>query len=334
MIFNSISKPVSVFWESSNICNLRCKHCYTDSSPINCNKFTLKESIHIIDKMYENGIYSVSIGGGEPLVLDYLPLIIKYITKKGMNVSISTNGLLLDKKTLEILIDSGLQLIQISIDGLKGKHEYLRGVGTYEKVIKSFELINDFDLPVRIASVINSYNYNEVDKFANEMKSIGAKVINFFRFMPINKNKDLSLNSKQLMIASRTLIDLYNKNIYDGNEKFYITFEPLSFFSFLLDSRFINKVECTAGISKFNLSYDGSVSICNYIPKIIGNIYKDDIMKIWDHIKTVRNDLDNIPEQCNNCKFSKICKGGCKGFSYIINKDFKTKDNGCFINEI
>lgn len=248
-----------------------------------------------------------------------------------MNVSISTNGILLDELKLNRLINSGLKLLQISIDGLKESHEKIRGENTFELVISKIHLLKKSGIAFRVGCVINKYNYTEIEEFVEFIKSKGVSVINFFRFMPSNGNEDLELSACQLLEVTKKLINLYYKNTYDEDNKFYITFESLSFFAFLLDSRFIKYTDCSAGLVKFNLGYNGSISLCNYIYNAIGNIKTDKIDDVWEKVKLSRRDLSLIPSECISCKYSYICKGGCKGFSYIKNKNFNTKDLGCFI---
>ena len=328
-----LQKPISLFWEPTEKCNLRCKHCYTSSNPDNKPELTFEEAIKIVDSMYDNGIYSLGIGGGEPLIMPFLPSLVKYIRQKGMNVSISTNGLLLTENYLDELISCGLEIIQISIDGLKDNHEYLRGENTYEKVISKVELLNNSGITYRVGSVINSLNYRSLDNFVMLMKSMGVKVINFFRYMPINGNDFLNLTPESLKVATEYLVKTAKLNKYgNSSDKFYITFEPLSFFSFLVDERDLNKVQCTAGKGKFNLSCDGDVTLCNYVSHVVGNMNELNLEEIWHRVRIARDNLFFIPENCESCEFAKICRGGCKGFSYIHGGNFTTKDPACFLH--
>lgn len=330
-----LNKPLTFFWEPTEYCNLKCLHCYTNSSPYKKNVIDFEHAKKIIDLMFKEGIYSLGIGGGEPLLIDFLPNLIKYITDKGMQVSISTNGLLLTEQLIKQLKDAGLKIIQLSIDGIKECHEYLRGKGTFDKVIEKIDLIKKYNISFRIGCVVNKYNYNKLDEFIELMKNKGVEVINFFRFMPSNNRYDLCLDKYQLLEVSKKLISYYKKNRY-GENKFYITFESLSFFAFLIEPKFIESTNCTAGIAKFNLSCSGDVTPCNYIHRVVGNINEMPISDIWKKITYKIKEQRDIPDECFECIHKEYCRGGCKGFSFINSAGFLQKDASCFkeiINE-
>ena len=122
----NLKKPISVFWEPTEYCNLQCKHCYTNSGPNKSLEIKFSKAQKIVDQLYEEGIYSIGLGGGEPLTLPFLCDLIKYINSKGMQISISTNGLLLSDIYLRKLKEAGLKILQVSIDGLKETHENIR----------------------------------------------------------------------------------------------------------------------------------------------------------------------------------------------------------------
>ena len=330
----TLSKPLSFFWEPTEFCNLSCKHCYTSSSPQKKIQLDFSKAKKIVDKMYDEGIYSVGIGGGEPLLIPFLIDLIDYINSKNMNVSITSNGLLLTKEYLSRLKSAGLKIMQISIDGLKENHEYLRGEGTFEGLLEKIHMIKDSGIGVRVGSVVNSVNYLGINEFIEHMKLNGVELINFFRYMPINsKSNFLQLTPEQLKIVTSNLIKHYHNNVHEtiGEQKrFYVTFEPLSFFAFLLDKNFLSGTSCTAGQAKFNLSCDGGVSLCNYIPKTVGNINNEPIEIIWKKIRNEAPSLNSIPIDCKDCDYATICKGGCKGFSFINGGNYQTKDTACF----
>lgn len=331
-IIGSLRKPVSVFWEPTEFCNLQCKHCYTNSGPQKKTLLGFREAKKIVDDLYEEGIYAIGMGGGEPLLLPYLLDLIKYINTKNMNISISTNATLLTDEYIAKLKEAGLKILQISVDGLEETHETIRGKGTFKGLFDKIRKVQAVGIGVRIGFTVNTLNYKEIDDFIDFAKANNVHVINFFRYMPYHENGEyLALSAEQLYETTKTLIRRRKENCYgDGEDKFYITFEPLSFFSFLLDENDINETVCTAGRSKFVISCDGSVSMCNYISRKIGNI-SDGLNSIWDKVtEEYRKIHFDIPKDCKMCRFAEKCRGGCKGFSYIYSENFLTKDKGCY----
>ena len=63
---NYLSAPFRLFYDITYLCNLRCKHCFTNSGKPNSEELSLEEKLKLVDYMKELGIPRVSIAGGEP----------------------------------------------------------------------------------------------------------------------------------------------------------------------------------------------------------------------------------------------------------------------------
>lgn len=149
-ILSTLKKPISVFWEPTEFCNLQCRHCYTNSGPDKKLTVDYTAAKKLVDELHDEGIYAIGIGGGEPLLLPFLCDLIEYINHKGMNVSISTNAVLLSPDYICRLKAVGTKIIQISVDGLKLTHELIRGKGTFEGIFEKINMLQDAGIGVRI----------------------------------------------------------------------------------------------------------------------------------------------------------------------------------------
>lgn len=86
-------------------CNLRCTYCDTNYAYYNGKELSDEE---IVSKIDEYGVKCVEFTGGEPLLQEETPQMIKNLLDKGYNVLIETNGSIcigcLDKR-LNIIMD-------------------------------------------------------------------------------------------------------------------------------------------------------------------------------------------------------------------------------------
>lgn len=97
-------------------CNLSCGYCTEfdhESPPV-----PLEELKTRIDALHRLGVVNISLLGGEPLMHPDLLEIVEYANRESQ-VSITTNGFLLQKELIDQLNGSGLSNLQISIDALK-----------------------------------------------------------------------------------------------------------------------------------------------------------------------------------------------------------------------
>lgn len=184
-------------------CNFACTYCYQDTLPT-AEDLSLSDW-KIINRFIEEQVTSkrvrkleVVLFGGEPLLNDTVLLKaavdLRMLEKLGIgvNLSLNTNGSLLDKKLVEQLsplIDS----VAITIDGPKARHDKLRpfadGGDSYERVYDAFRLCLESAIPhVKLRT---NFQPNEIDMvrqfltdFANSLPNIGEVEVSFSEIAP------------------------------------------------------------------------------------------------------------------------------------------------------
>ncbi len=129
------------FWEVTEECNSRCKHCNIWARKPSADNLTLEE----VERLFESGLFKkvseVIISGGEPVLMpdlfEKLSVMHRHIKPDAL-ISLSTNGLLPDKvlALAERCVSSGMNIIVgVSLDGVGVKHDAVRGIkGNFEKV--------------------------------------------------------------------------------------------------------------------------------------------------------------------------------------------------------
>lgn len=116
-IADKLAGPLQVHWTVSRRCNFACPHCFNNSGPAVVDPPVSRAAL--VDNIGEAKPFNVCLCGGEPLVLDDLEEIIHRLRDHGIPmVSLVTNGYLADEQRLRKLADSGLNNLQISLDGL------------------------------------------------------------------------------------------------------------------------------------------------------------------------------------------------------------------------
>ncbi|OFW64938.1 MAG: hypothetical protein A2Y74_00400 [Actinobacteria bacterium RBG_13_63_9] len=75
------------------------------------------------------------LGGAEPLLRRDFFEILDYIKARGLFVSFTTNGTLLDAGKIETLVSLGVDHVAFSVDGVEEVHDDIRGKGAYKRVV-------------------------------------------------------------------------------------------------------------------------------------------------------------------------------------------------------
>ena len=124
-----VPPPAVVVWNTTRQCNLRCRHCYAAATarpdPL---ELTTDEGFALIDELARTGVASLVLSGGEPLLRADLGRLARRAAEAGLHVALSTGGTLLDAATARELRAAGVQYVGVSIDGLRARHDQMRGV--------------------------------------------------------------------------------------------------------------------------------------------------------------------------------------------------------------
>ncbi|MFQ5561086.1 MAG: radical SAM protein [Nitrospinota bacterium] len=146
---------------STNRCNLRCRMCSIVQNP---QKFSLSERCmeDALNFAVKEGFNEVEISGGEPLLLEYVPRLLSDVDTGDTTVRLVTNGLLLKDSFIEKLMEKNI-VVQVSIDGFEGSHDFIRGApGAYKKTMRVIEKLLEKKIPVVVHSVIQKSNVHEI----------------------------------------------------------------------------------------------------------------------------------------------------------------------------
>ena len=148
-------------------CNLTCKYCHREGesdSRSPTREMTPAEIAKIVELTTKLGITKVKLTGGEPFLREDVIEIIERISPNLNDVSMTTNGILLDKYG-ETLKTAGLHRINISVDTLQpDTYENLTGKNLLSEVINGIDTVKNNGIqPIKLNMVImKGVNENEI----------------------------------------------------------------------------------------------------------------------------------------------------------------------------
>jgi len=173
-------------------CNLRCTYCM----PADGVLLSPKKDIMTADEIYaiaktfvNNGVDKIRLTGGEPLLRKDFPEIIAKLSSLKTDISITTNGILIDKH-IEVLKQFNVRKINLSLDTLvASKFQTITLRNQFEKVIDNLHLLlnNDFKIKVNVV-LIKGFNDNEIIDFIKLTEFLPLS-IRFIEFMPFAGNE-------------------------------------------------------------------------------------------------------------------------------------------------
>ncbi len=218
-------------------CNFRCKYCIPASpfSVIEHKKIARYEEILRVTKLAcELGITKVRITGGEPFVrkgiFSFLEQLCSIESLK--DISITTNGALLNRKKIEEMISLGIKRLNFSLDTLNPERfSQITGRDRFHRVWDSILISHELGIsPVKInAVVLRGINDVEIENIAGITLKYPFH-IRFIEYMPMGDSK---IEKKQQILTKEIQnrleskfgkLNPIQKTINDGPaKKFQIT---------------------------------------------------------------------------------------------------------------
>lgn len=206
--------PIFIKWYITELCNLRCKHCYLSEYKAHSNLDLILEFLKFF---HQKGVIGYSLLGGEPLLRKDLEIIVAKIREYDQSVNISTNGILATKARAQSLVNSGLNHFQVSLDSHKKEtNNFLRGENSFDKIIAGIQNLKNSGAYVKIGHTISKMNYSEVQNIIELAIDLNLDEIRFEVFVPTGigatNSSILKLDSKELDYAKNIILENKAKN--------------------------------------------------------------------------------------------------------------------------
>jgi len=263
----SVSFFINVGFQVTRRCNLKCVYC--SEAEENPKDPSIKNLKLMVDKLVDYGLKRICITGGEPLLRDDLEDILRYIKEKGVNVTLSTNGMLLTKKRL-IKLKPYIDNIRFSLRGVEGIHNKITGnKDSYGKTIKAIQISRNVGLPVSIVSTVVVNNYKQMGLVAEKCEKEGVEKLYYFSLIP--RGRALKLYKKQGVGIDKISRE-YNKIVENARKKNWNLEIKIANFTIEGECVLVFPDGRVVGVPSFT-------SKGNQL--VLGNILKDNLLRMW-----------------------------------------------------
>jgi MoaA/NifB/PqqE/SkfB family radical SAM enzyme len=136
--------PKTLYLETTNRCNLCCKGCIQYRGRWEPERdLALKELLMITSQLPELE-RAVLHGIGEPLLNKMLPEMIRQLKQRGIYVLFNSNGILLNVRWQEELMDAGLDELRISLDASSPEgYRMVRNSDAFDRIVANLRRFSD-----------------------------------------------------------------------------------------------------------------------------------------------------------------------------------------------
>lgn len=337
-------KSFGLQWHITEKCDQRCKHCYLYGDGANCTlsdlemedmEYILNNYIDFCNKCNRNP--SMSITGGDPLlysnIWDFLSLLHSY----GIRYSILGNPFHLTNEVAVKLNELGCHTYQMSLDGLRKTHDYMRKPGSYDETLDKISILKDAGITATIMATVSKINIDELPELVDVVVEHGVNRFAFARYCP-NPNGYEFMPSPQEY--HEFLEKMWQKYIEYSECGTYFSLKDHLWKLFLyekgmFDPSCIDNPDdlildgCHCGILHMTLLTDGTVYACRRSETPVGNALQDTFYDIfWSERMEQYRKYDEF-EKCSKCVLKNFCRG-CPSVSKCLTGNFYDSDPQCW----
>ena len=301
--------PVDGKFELTPLCNLDCKMCYVHLNAEQLNDrsiLTVDTWKNLMYQAWEAGMLSAILTGGDCLTYPGFDDLFLYLHSLGCEVSVLTNGLLLDEKRIQFFKRHLPAVVQVTLYGSNDEiYEKVTGRRVFSIVEKNIKRAIEADIPVGISITPNKYMGEDIIETVRVARGLCKSVsINYCLNAPReetgrSKHKD----EIELELFIKALKYLNELNGGECREIDELKLPPCGGPSHETSEC---GLLCGGGRSSFAIDWEGTMMPCVDFTRIQAYPLKDGFLNAWHEVNRKANNWPRVPE-CNGCAYYDVC---------------------------
>lgn len=302
-------------------CNLNCVHCYCNlpvgDRAAQAKELCYDEACDIIDQITAEGCLWLLLTGGEPLLRPDFLDIYAYAKKKGLLVTLFTNGTLLNAQIADYLAEWPPRKVEITLYGITAEtfDKVTRVPGSYERCMQGVRLLIERDVPLELKTTVTTLNKHELW----DIKGYADGLDISYRFDALlHPRYDGSKKPHEVRLSPQEVVelDMADKERRRRFEEFCERFwgAPAT------DNLYL----CGAGQHMFHIDPYGYLAPCMTSRAHTYDLRQGSFAHGWrEYIPDVRSLQVEQVSKCKSCAEKSLC-AQCPAWSYLEHGDLES----------
>ena len=278
-------------------------------------ELTGSELRSLIDQIEAEGTLSLLLTGGEPLIRDDFCDIYAYVKKKGLLVTLFTNGTLITPELADYLAEWPPRSVEITLYGATcSTYEAVTRVpGSYSRCLNGIQLLLERRVPIGLKTMALSVNKHEL----NAMKAYAEELGVTFRYdWCINPRLDGGRSPLEFRVSPEEAVFIEQEDekrlgdLKQFSDKFgHPPLHPENLYF------------CAAGLTSFHVDSHGGLSACMMSRMPSFDLRKGSFRQGWlEFIPQVLAQKREHVTPCQSCDLVFLC-GQCPAWGQLESGD-------------
>jgi AdoMet-dependent heme synthase len=348
--------PFLVIWETTQACDLACKHCRAEAQPNrHPDELTTAEAKKLLEDVRRFGPIIFVFSGGDCMKRGDIVELIEYGSTLGLRMAITpATTPLTTREELQAMKDAGLSRLAISLDGSHpGIHDDFRQVaGSFEHGLRILRTSQEIGLSTQVNTVVARHNLDDFEKLIALMTEVGIVFWEVFFLIPMGRARPEDVASADQFEAvfdrlyelsktapfdiKATAAPQYSRVVLqkkvaerrngDGGDNDVLT----DGVAFSLTDGIGRARGVNDGDGFLFVSHTGEIYPSGFLPVSAGNIRQDDLLETYREAPLFRQlrDRSNLKGKCNVCEYRPVC-GGSRARAYAVTGDYLEAEPFC-----
>ncbi|MCP4679078.1 MAG: radical SAM protein [Deltaproteobacteria bacterium] len=322
--------PRFCVWEITLACNMKCVHCGSFAGRPREDELDTKEALGVVASLAAIGCRSITLSGGEPLLRDDWPVLVKAIHSAGMRPELVTNGIAVSSQADDIA-KAGFFAVSFSIDGPSDIHDELRvSPGATELLLKGAGELKSRGVRLGAVTQVNRRNLDRLEETYDLLLEHEFEGWQVQLTLPYGRAADADesfcLSPEELPVLEKKILEMTTRGplfIQAADTIGYMSRgEPK------LRAGYPGRAQiwagCQAGLQVIGITSDGTIRGCLSMPPHFDedNVRVRPLEEIWNTPNAFaynrKFSVDDLDGNCAPCAFHRVCRGGCTSLAYTI----------------
>ena len=349
--------PFLVIWETTQACDLACKHCRAEAQPErHPDELTTSEAKSLLRDVRRFGPIVFVFSGGDALKRPDLEELVRYGDGLGLRMAATPAATpLATEERIRGLQSAGLARLAVSLDGSNPLiHDAFRQVdGSFDEAIRVLRTARDAGMSTQVNTVIARHNLQDFDALGRLMGDLGITLWEVFLLVPVGRAdrsqvasatefedvfhqlyelaQTASFDVKATVAPHYNRVVLQRKAAEADGEPGQGTEDPLTAgagYSYL--DRIGRARNVNDGDGFLFVSHTGEIMPSGFLPLSGGNVRTDDLVDIYRNGEIFRRlrDRSLLKGKCGYCEFRDVC-GGSRARAWAVTGDYLSAEPYC-----
>jgi radical SAM protein len=349
--------PFLVIWETTQACDLACKHCRAEAQPNrHPDELTTEEAKQLLRDVRRFGPIIFVFSGGDCMKREDLVELVAYGKELGLRMAITpATTPLTSRAKLEELKAAGLARLAVSLDGSHpGIHDEFRRVdGSFQHGIRILRTSQELGISTQVNTVVARHNLDDFDNLCRLMTELGIVFWEVFFLVPMGRARPEDVASaEEFERVFHRLYDLSKTAPFDIKATAAPQYSRVVLQRKVAERRQGGRTESSdvltdgAGISLVDgigrargvndgdgflfVSHTGEIFPSGFLPVSAGNIRQADLVDVYRNAPLFRTlrDRTQFLGKCGVCEYLAVC-GGSRARAYATTGDYLEAEPFC-----